>query len=215
MKSAKSALLCGGLSLAALLMSSNAQAETMTFTLSESDTQPQFLPFNAVAGTVLLCDSTGATKSVPLKKGATWGCYSNAGNTGKLVEASDLITFAANPGDKLFPSQATFCSDVDFVPDPGDADPACKGTNLVITANFALQELGPERVGPEMTPYSPADKNSPGFGMVPAGSKTLLATYQLISDPATKMPEPSAFAILAAGLLGLLGGRWRGALSRD
>ena len=182
-------------------------------TLSEVDAQPQLLHFTATPGTVVLCDTTGVNSSTPRNVPALggWGCYSGLVSAPKLVEASDLITFAANPNmndNKMFPSIATFCSDVDPLADKGDADKACKAAVLKVTAGFALQELGTEGKGPEETAFNPA-VGQPGYSKFMEGTREVVISYNLISDPAANAPEPPTFA-LAIGALGA----WCGVASR-
>lgn len=204
---AKLALLVGCTTLLLSGIATPAHADVMTVTLTESQTQPILLTFTARPGTVLLCDTTGFNSSTPRDKNGVWGCYSGVGVTEKLVEASDLITFAANPNpanNAQFPSMATVCSELDTAPDPGDGAAVCRLVGLTVTANFALQELGVERRGPEETPYSPTN-TQPGYSQFMEGTRTVTVAYNLVSDPATRAPEPgTAWLMLGAILAGTM-----------
>lgn len=206
----KSCLAIGLTTVALLSTTTSARAVPFTISIFESDMQPRPFDFNATPGTVLLCDSTGANSSKPMydKAAGGWGCYSTA--TNKPVEASDLISFAARPGDKALPSQATMCSDVDQVKDTNDEDPACKGVGLVVVnAGYALLEVdanGKSNEGAlEEIAYVPAGVGSPGYATKTMSGDVFIIDYKLVSDqpkpPDFGTPEPSTWLMLLTGAL--------------
>ena len=196
-----------------VILATQGTTANLTFDIKEVDPQPVLLTFAATPGVVLLCDTTGVNRSIPLFRAGAWGCWSNAGNTGVLKDASDVITFSARPNDIQFPSQALMCSDVDPMADMGDTDPACAKANFKAAGNFALQEEGIEGRGPENTAYEPPGVGFAGYATIQQGTETFFAAYVLSSDPATRVAEPSSFSLMLGGLaIALASRRARGLL---
>jgi hypothetical protein len=119
---------------------------------------------------------------------------SSTSTAGNVV--SDIVRFDNNAIGGL----AYFFSDL---PDENPAPPADVGIPSINAAQnpIFLNEIGPE--GSNGAFYVPGSVSDPGFN-----TNGVTATYNIISDSAP-VPEPSAFALLGAGTILMLGFGWQ------
>lgn len=202
-----------------MIVASTARAADFTFNLTENTTQPIKLPFLATPGVLLMCDTDGNNPAAPKQVNANplptgiWSCVRTINGVDFVREPSDVLVFEPNPGDPLFPSRVSVCSDIDNVPDPADPKvqlPICRDPGdrnmlrLLLSGDYAIQEAGVEGER-EVTSYrtEPLGVGYPGFGTVKEGTNTLFLAYDIESD-IPRTAEPPSILLIMAGLLALL-----------
>ncbi len=185
-------------SLAGLLLA--VQLVTVTFAaadpipLSENGSQPIRIAASVDSGILLLCERGDQARFGV----ATWGCFSSLGIQHVPSDSVEFTKDAFGAGI----SSASFCSDPDAI---ADNDDSCAPK---MTGQFAILEVGTERIGPEVTPYDSPGNAFSGFGMM----GTAFITYTLTSD-SFATPEPSSVLLFWVGLLVIVSSRRPGVWS--